>query len=174
MTPDVQDRQWQTRSRQGPRLTWKASGLGNLTILNVCRKAEERRPGLRGVRGAKPYICLRLAGLLYSAALACPCPHLSNDHTIKWLWWRSYKGNAKIPISLLTISDISEMYPLFVCWRLIFTSKALKSKIFPVAILSVAAFIVIAIIACTAKKAFDEQTWTAFAVLLVVSIQVLP
>ena len=40
----------------GPRLTWKASGLGNLTILNVCRKAEERRPGLRGVRGATIYL----------------------------------------------------------------------------------------------------------------------
>ena len=153
----------------------KSKWVGEPDYIKCLPKSRGETTRTQRSREEQPYICLRLAGLLYSAALTCPCPHLSNDHTIKWLWWwRSYKGNTKIPISLLTISDISEMYPLFVCWRLIFTSEALKSKIFPVAILSVAAFIVIAIIACTAKKAFDEQTWTAFAVLLVVTIQVLP
>ena len=67
------------------------------------------------------------------------------------------------------------MFPLLVCWRLSLTSKVskvLRSKFFPVALFSVATFIVIATIACTAAKAFEEQTWTAFAILLVVSMQV--
>ena len=67
------------------------------------------------------------------------------------------------------------MFPLLVCWRLSLTSKVskvLRSKFFPVALFSVATFIVIATIACTAAKAFEEQTWTAFVLLFVVSVQV--
>ena len=52
------------------------------------------------------------------------------------------------------------------------TCEVLRSKFLPIALFSVAIFIVIATIACTAAKAFEEPTWTAFAILLVVSIQV--
>ena len=64
------------------------------------------------------------------------------------------------------------MYLLLVCWRLSLTSKVRRSKLFPISILAIATFVVIATIACTAAKAFEEPTWTAFAILLVVSIQV--
>ena len=67
---------------------------------------------------------------------------------------------------------LSEMYPFFVFWRVCLTSEVVRSKLLSIAILSVAIFTVIAIIACTAAKAFEEQTWTAFAILLVTSIQV--
>ena len=67
---------------------------------------------------------------------------------------------------------LSEMYSFFVFWRVCLTPEVVRSKLLSIAILSVAIFTVIAIIACTAAKAFEEQTWTAFAILLVVSIQV--
>ena len=73
----------------------------------------------------------------------------------------------------ILISDILEMFPFFACLRLRVTSEVFRTNFFPIAILSVAIFLVIAIIACTAAKAFEEQTWTAFAILLVVSLQVL-
>ena len=65
------------------------------------------------------------------------------------------------------------MFHFFACLRVRVTSEAFTAKFVPIATLSVAIFLVIAIIACTAAKAFEEQTWTAFAILLVVSVQVL-
>ena len=65
------------------------------------------------------------------------------------------------------------MFHFFACLRLRFSSKVFTTKFVPIAILSLAIFLVIAVIACTAAKAFEEQTWTAFGILLVVSIQVL-
>ena len=65
------------------------------------------------------------------------------------------------------------MFHFFSCLRVRVTSEAFTTKFVPIATLSVAIFLVIAIIACTAAKAFEEQTWTAFAILLVVSVQVL-
>ena len=64
------------------------------------------------------------------------------------------------------------MFHFFACLRVRVTSEAFTTKFVPIATLSVAIFLVIAIIACTAAKAFEEQTWTAFAILLVVSVQV--
>ena len=65
------------------------------------------------------------------------------------------------------------MFHFFACLRHRVTSEVFTTKFVPIAIVSVAIFLVIAIIACTAAKAFEEQTWTAFAILLVVSVQVL-
>ena len=65
------------------------------------------------------------------------------------------------------------MFHFFACLRHRVTSEVFTTKFVPIAIVSVAIFLVIAIIACTAAKAFEEQTWTAFVILLVVSIQVL-
>ena len=72
------------------------------------------------------------------------------------------------------ISDISEMFPFgfFACLRLMLTSEAVRRKFVLVAIFSIAILLVVAIIACTTAKAFKEDTWMAFAILLVVSIQV--
>ena len=69
--------------------------------------------------------------------------------------------------------DLSEMFHFFACLRLRFASEVVRKRFFPIAIFSIAIFAVIAIIACTAAKAFEDQTWTAFVILLVVSLQVL-
>ena len=74
---------------------------------------------------------------------------------------------------ILSIKTLLEMFHFFACLRVRVTSKVFTTKFVPIATLSVAIFLVIAIIACTAAKAFEEQTWTAFAILLVVSVQVL-
>ena len=58
------------------------------------------------------------------------------------------------------------MFHFFACLRRRVTSEVFMTKFVPIAIISVAIFLVIAIIACTAAKAFEEQTWTAFGMLL--------
>ena len=65
------------------------------------------------------------------------------------------------------------MFHFYACLRLRFSSKVFTTKFVPIAILSLAIFLVIAVIACTAAKAFEDQTWAAFAILIVVSCQVL-
>ena len=75
-------------------------------------------------------------------------------------------------VESILISDLLEMFHFFACLRVRVTSEVFTTKFVPIATLSVAIFLVIAIIACTAAKAFEEQTWTAFAILLVVSVQV--
>ena len=88
------------------------------------------------------------------------------------VWEIEWTSNGKDTAFKKTILDISEMYPFFMCWRLNLAYGLPRSKFFPIALFSVAVFIVIATIACTAAKAFEEQTCTAFTILLVVSIQV--
>ena len=80
--------------------------------------------------------------------------------------------NGKCIDFLQIMFNFSQMYPLFVCWRLSLSSGVLRSKFLPIGLLSVALSIVVATIACVATKALEEQTWAAFAILLVVSIQV--
>ena len=68
--------------------------------------------------------------------------------------------------------DPSEMYPHLPIWHLFSIFVFPKKKSIIVLLFSLVIFLTFAIIIFTARKAWEENSWQAWAVLVVVAVQV--
>ena len=74
--------------------------------------------------------------------------------------------------ALFNYYDLSEMYPLLRSWHRISISEVPKKTGIITTLFCVAIFLALAIIVSTARTAWEENTWRAWAVLFVVAVQV--